>query len=54
LSLPVTDWQFWVVTLLALGAAWYILREVLPFKFLRRKPKGRAASLTIEGKTPKS
>jgi hypothetical protein len=55
MSLPLTDWQFWVVTLVALGAAWMVLRAVVPESVwhkvgLKKKPKGRPASLTVEGK----
>lgn len=52
MSLPLGDWQFWVVTLAALAAAGLLARRVFP----RRKGKGRGAqrkvSLTIEGKQP--
>jgi hypothetical protein len=56
-SLPWRDWQFWVVTAVALFAAWFVLRAVVPEGLwakigLKRKPKGRAASLTVEGKAP--
>lgn len=52
---PITDWQFWLVTLIALVAAWFVLREVAPpgmmDRVLGRKKRGqRRASLTIEGK----
>src|ERR1051326_9065515 len=55
MSLPIDDWQFWVVTVVALFAAWFVLRAVIPESWwgkigLKRKPKGRAASLTVEGK----
>lgn len=53
MSIPWNDWQFWVVTGVALLALLYILREVIPIKPFRRKAKGRSASLTIEGKSPK-
>jgi len=53
-SLPVGDWQFWVVTAAAALAAMYLLREVLPAKVspFRKRRKGKPASLTISGKTP--
>jgi hypothetical protein len=28
--MPVHDWQFWVVTLLALGGAWLVAKPFLP------------------------
>jgi hypothetical protein len=31
-GLPIDDWQFWVVSLLALAAAFAVLRTVLPRK----------------------
>jgi hypothetical protein len=56
-KLPLGDWQFWVVTVVAAGAAWVVLRAVVPEGLwakigLKKKSKGRAASLTVEGKTP--
>jgi hypothetical protein len=52
MSFPVHDWQFWVVTALALLAAGYIAHRVLPPKWLpwKKKPKGRSATLTVGGK----
>ena len=47
---PIHDWQFWVATALALGAAWWLLKGTIPRK--TRKSKGRRATLTIEGKPP--
>lgn len=47
---PVQDWQFWLVTLTCAGAAWWVLRSLLPR--LRRR-KGRSATLTIEGQPAK-
>lgn len=47
-----TDWQFWVVTLLALTALFWMLRNVLPRNispFATRK-SGHSATLTIGGK----
>jgi hypothetical protein len=56
-KLPLDDWQFWVVTLVALAAAYFVLRAIVPESLwakigLKRKPKGRAASITVEGKAP--
>jgi hypothetical protein len=54
MSIPVGDWQFWVVTLVCLTAGWFLLRDVLPIPFLRRARKRRKgekrASLTISAK----
>ncbi len=44
-----TDWQFWVVTLAALGALAYMLRGVIRAAF-GKKAKGKAATLTVGGK----
>jgi hypothetical protein len=54
MSLPIGDWQFWVVTLAALLAAWYLLREVIPSPLRRttKKKPGKRADLTIGGRTP--
>ncbi|MBL9030498.1 MAG: hypothetical protein JNM80_02155 [Phycisphaerae bacterium] len=49
-SLPIDDWQFWVATLIFVGAAWYLVREVLPTPLRRRKGKSRRVSLTVGGK----
>lgn len=41
MSMPVQDWQFWVVTAcVALAAAW-LLRGVLPIPFLSRRHQRR-------------
>ncbi|HYE61858.1 MAG TPA: hypothetical protein VD997_07655 [Phycisphaerales bacterium] len=47
--MPWGDWQFWVVTAVAACALVFVVREVLPFGW-KRKKKGKAASLTVEGK----
>jgi hypothetical protein len=54
MTLPLHDWQFWAVTAVALVALWFVLRELVPGNWWpwKRKPKGKAASLTIEGKAP--
>jgi hypothetical protein len=53
--LPVGDWQFWVVTLLAIIAAGWLLRGVLPIPALRarlrRNKQAKRATLTIDGRT---
>ena len=30
MGLPWHDWQFWVVTAVALGALWVLVRQVIP------------------------
>jgi len=51
---PVHDWQFWVATAIALFAAAWLLRGVLPVPFLSRRHKRRKgqvrATLTVEGR----
>ena len=47
--MPVGDWQFWVVTALALAGAWIVFRAVAP---RRRKGNRRKVGLTIERKDP--
>lgn len=53
--LPVGDWQFWLVTALALIAAAWLLRGVLPIPSLRarlrRKKQTKRATLTIDGRS---
>ena len=55
MSLPVDDWQFWVVTLLCVGAAWWLLRDIIPIPYLtkrRRRRRGeKRAKLTISAKS---
>lgn len=53
MSLPVGDWQFWVATVLAVAAAWYVLQHLLPFPGKRRKRQRRRVSLTIGGRAPR-
>jgi hypothetical protein len=52
LSFPVSDWQFWVVTLLALFALWYLSRSILPPGFGgKRRGKSTKTTLTIGGQS---
>jgi hypothetical protein len=45
--MPWRDWQFWVVTVLALAGLLFMLRAVLPRS--RKKPALRKVSLTVRG-----
>lgn len=49
--MPTGDWQFWIVTILAIAAAVVMLRPILS-RVTRRGSKRRStrASLTIEGR----
>lgn len=53
MNLPIHDWQFWIATTLAVVALIAVLRALVPQglipKFLRKKPKGRRATLTLGG-----
>lgn len=52
---PVADWQFWIVTVLAIGALWFVLRSVLPAKLGgKRGGVRKRTTLTISGKLPES
>lgn len=55
-AFPVHDWEFWVATAIALFAAAYLLRGVLPIPFLtarlRRRRRERRVTLTVEGRRP--
>ncbi len=42
--MPINDWQFWVVTIIAIGALWMLKRVLMP------KKKGTKATLTMGGK----
>ncbi len=55
-SLPITDWQFWVVTAAAAFAASWLLRGLIGRIIRRgkaRRPVSRRAVLTISGKPVK-
>lgn len=49
MSVPVHDWQFWVVTLAAAGAMCWLARGILPGARKRRR-RGQRAVLTLHGK----
>lgn len=52
--MPVGDWQFWVVSILALVALVAVARMVVPPslwpKRFRRKAKGKSTTLTVGGR----
>lgn len=51
MSFPVHDWQFWVATAIALGAAMWLVRAVTPWgKRRKRRGSGKRATLTVKGK----
>jgi hypothetical protein len=55
---PWRDWQFWIVTVLAVGAVWYLLRNIVPVGRMfgrgkQAKGQSRRATLTISAKDPK-
>ena len=45
-TMPVNDWQFWVVTAAGVVAALWLVRLVLP-----KKKKGKKATLTVSAKS---
>lgn len=53
--MPVGDWQFWVVTAIAIVALAWMLRGVLPIPVLsrryRRARRERKVNLTVDGKS---
>lgn len=55
-AFPIHDWQFWVVTLIFLAAAAWLLKGVLPVPFLTKRAKAKKqtkrVTITVEGKTP--
>lgn len=57
-AFPIHDWEFWVASAVALFAAAYLLRGVLPIPFLtarlRRSRRERRVTLTVEGQRPAS
>jgi hypothetical protein len=46
--MPWRDWQFWVVTLAAVGGLWTLVRVLIP----RRKPKKTPLTISAKGRTP--
>lgn len=48
---PISDWQFWLATLVALLALLFLLRNPLRRLLRRGRPRARShkAALTIEG-----
>lgn len=44
--MPWGDWQFWVVSIAAVGALWVLVRALVPRKRPKRTP------LTISAKAP--
>ena len=53
-SLPVDDWQFWVATVIAIGAAYFVARMILPRGWFPggKKAPSRKVTLTIDGRPP--
>ncbi len=48
---PVDDWQFWIVTTVALLAVVWLCRKLLPGRLLSaRRHSTKPATLTISGK----
>jgi hypothetical protein len=49
--MPWHDWQFWVVSLIAIVAAWIVLRMLIPAGLISgKRTKATKARLTIGGK----
>lgn len=52
MALPITDWQFWVATLIAILALRHVLKMIfpsgLPLSRKRRKGKQTRATLTVD------
>ncbi len=50
--MPLADWQFWAVTIVALAALTFLLRRTLPRLawWRKRRPPGRRATLTVRGR----
>ena len=55
-AFPISDWQFWVVTVVFVIAAAWLLKGVLPIPWLskraKRKKQTKSVPLTIGGKAP--
>jgi hypothetical protein len=54
MSLPVGDWQFWVVTVVAVLALGWLTRNILPVPVLTRRARAKRmqkrVSITVGGK----
>lgn len=50
MSMPVYDWQFWVVTAAAFIAAAWLVRGIWPGAANRRRRRGHRTALTLHGK----
>jgi predicted RNA-binding Zn ribbon-like protein len=50
-SLPLQDWQFWVVTAAAIAALAFLLRAPISRLLRRNKGKSVRTSLTVGGKS---
>ncbi|MBA4027561.1 MAG: hypothetical protein C0475_00165 [Planctomyces sp.] len=48
--MPVGDWQFWVVSLIAAGAAAMMLRRVVPVPGRRGRAGRTRVRLTVSGR----
>lgn len=48
-GLPVNDWQFWAVTLVALAGLALVVRTLWP-RIRKRGTKGRKVNLTVGGR----
>lgn len=58
-SLPLGDWQFWLTTALALAAAVWVLRGLVPERIWgvrigKRRRGSKKTTLTIKGERPKA
>lgn len=55
-AFPTHDWEFWVASAIALFAAAWLLRNILPIPFLsarsKRKQRERRVTLTVKGQKP--
>jgi len=53
-TLPLSDWQFWVVSALFVAALAYLFRGTLPIigKRVKTRRRTRRVALTVEGKSP--
>ncbi|MBL9000808.1 MAG: hypothetical protein JNK25_06690 [Phycisphaerae bacterium] len=49
--MPVSDWQFWAVTAMAVLAAAYIVRALIPPQYRPLRRRGKSTTLTIDGRS---
>ncbi len=60
-AFPIDDWQFWIATIVVLGALWFVIRPMIPRRgkgtacpncpsgSVKGQPQAKRTELTMEG-----